>query len=122
VKRDLQWHLHSASLRLSGAAVVRAGTGALTWVLSDVQPTVIFTFAPGQAQPIIGSFRPIIDLETAMPTYLYQCKDCGQAFEKVLTVREHERAHKPAVACPKCESRRVVQLPAAFQAVTAHKA
>ncbi len=56
-----------------------------------------------------------------MATYLYQCRDCGHRFEKVMTIREHEGANQ-AARCPKCQSRNVVQRPTTFQAVTASKA
>ncbi len=55
-----------------------------------------------------------------MPTYEYRCNKCGKTFEKLMTLREHENAKKPA--CPKCGSHSVQQKPAAFQTVTASKA
>jgi putative FmdB family regulatory protein len=57
--------------------------------------------------------------ETDMPRYDYECKECGHEFEVILTLRQHEEAHKPA--CPKCKSHKVQQRPVAFQAVTSHK-
>lgn len=54
-----------------------------------------------------------------MPRYDYECKECGHEFEVILTLRQHEEAHKPA--CPKCKSHKVQQRPVAFQAVTSHK-
>jgi putative FmdB family regulatory protein len=39
-----------------------------------------------------------------MPTYEYQCKECGQRFDQVLTISEHDK-HKPR--CPQCKSENV---------------
>jgi len=54
-----------------------------------------------------------------MPTYEYRCKECGHRFEKVMPIAEHERRRKSR--CPKCNSGKVEQLPALFQAVTGKK-
>ena len=54
-----------------------------------------------------------------MPTYEYACKQCGRNFNKIMTLGQHEREAKPA--CPKCDSRKVQQLPSSFQAVTGKK-
>ena len=54
-----------------------------------------------------------------MPTYEYQCNQCGKNFEQVTTLHDHEKHARPA--CPKCGSHDVRQVPAAFQAVTAKK-
>jgi len=54
-----------------------------------------------------------------MPTYEYVCNNCGKRFSKTMTFSEHERSPRPA--CPKCNSRKVVQRPSAFQAVTGKK-
>jgi putative FmdB family regulatory protein len=56
-----------------------------------------------------------------MPVYEFQCKDCGEVFEKTMTIQEHEE-QKRKPACPKCESRNVRQQPSHFQVVTSHKA
>ena len=53
-----------------------------------------------------------------MPLYEFRCSSCGKRFESRETVTEHERHRE---ACPKCSSRKVEQLPSAFQAVTAKK-
>lgn len=55
-----------------------------------------------------------------MPTYEYRCAKCGTEFERTMLLSEHEKGEKPA--CPKCQSRDVEQLVAAFQAVTSRKA
>lgn len=53
-----------------------------------------------------------------MPIYEYVCKECHKKFTCVLTIAEYETI---VPACPKCKSRKVEQLPAAFFAVTARK-
>ncbi len=53
-----------------------------------------------------------------MPIYEYQCKECNKRFTLVLSLTEYE---KLLPVCPKCKSRKVEQLPAAFFAVTAKK-
>ena len=54
-----------------------------------------------------------------MPTYEYKCGKCGKTFEKGMTFRQHARRARPS--CPKCNSRKVGQLPSRFQAVTGKK-
>jgi putative FmdB family regulatory protein len=54
-----------------------------------------------------------------MPTYQYKCLACGHQFEKTMLLSEHE--HPPAIACPKCHSTNVRQVPASFQAITGTK-
>jgi putative FmdB family regulatory protein len=54
-----------------------------------------------------------------MPTYEYACSNCGERFEKMMTISERQRQGAPR--CPKCKSKKVEQVPAAFQAVTAKK-
>ncbi len=54
-----------------------------------------------------------------MSTYNYKCLKCGHTFEKTMPIGEHER--HPKQKCPKCNSRQVEQVPAAFQAVTSKK-
>jgi putative FmdB family regulatory protein len=53
-----------------------------------------------------------------MPTYEYRCADCGHTFERVQSFAEHDRSRP---ACPKCQSKHVEQVPAAFFAKTSHK-
>ncbi|MBN2254359.1 MAG: zinc ribbon domain-containing protein [Deltaproteobacteria bacterium] len=55
-----------------------------------------------------------------MPTYDYQCqsKKCGKKFTVFLSLSDYE---KGKVACPKCKSKRVKQLPAIFIANTSRK-
>ena len=54
-----------------------------------------------------------------MPTYEYECRDCGHTFQRMTTFAQHERRRTPR--CPKCESRRVAQRVSTFQAVTGKK-
>lgn len=53
-----------------------------------------------------------------MPTYEYVCKECNNRFTLILSIREYE---KLLPACPKCKSKKVEQVPAAFFAVTSKK-
>lgn len=53
-----------------------------------------------------------------MPTYEYVCKECKKRFTLILSISEYE---KLLPACPKCKSKKVEQVPAAFFAVTAKK-
>ena len=43
-----------------------------------------------------------------MPTYDYQCKDCGEAFEVRATIKEKEAGL--TLACPKCGGHETRQL------------
>lgn len=53
-----------------------------------------------------------------MPVYDYKCLDCKETFTKILTLAEHDRQ---VVQCPKCSSKNVEQVVAAFFAVTSKK-
>jgi putative FmdB family regulatory protein len=53
-----------------------------------------------------------------MPSYEYVCKECKKRFTLFLTIAEYE---KKRPACPKCKSKKVEQVPAAFFAVTSKK-
>lgn len=53
-----------------------------------------------------------------MPTYDYRCEKCKKRFSVVQSITEHG---KKKMACPKCKSRKVVQLLAAFSAQTSRK-
>jgi putative FmdB family regulatory protein len=49
-----------------------------------------------------------------MPSYEYECTQCGKRFEAWQSFEEHDRheqhgVHKP-LACPKCRSTKVEQL------------
>ncbi len=53
-----------------------------------------------------------------MPTYQYRCEKCGETFEHVEHLAEHEKAHPQ---CPKCGSDVVQHVPTPFVAKTARK-
>jgi putative FmdB family regulatory protein len=53
-----------------------------------------------------------------MPVYEYFCEACKREFEIALTLNEHDHEK---VKCPKCGSRKLHQVAAAFTAVTAKK-
>ncbi len=53
-----------------------------------------------------------------MPTYEYKCEKCRKAFHVMMTITAHG---KKMPGCPKCGSRKVNQLLAAFFAVTSKK-
>jgi putative FmdB family regulatory protein len=53
-----------------------------------------------------------------MPVYDYLCNDCHKTFEQMLTIREHDGQQ---IKCPYCRSTNVVQVAAAFYAVTSKK-
>ena len=53
-----------------------------------------------------------------MPVYDYICKKCRKSFELILTLSEHDKNN---IKCPKCGSKNVEQVFAAFFAVTSKK-
>ncbi|PKN34799.1 MAG: zinc ribbon domain-containing protein [Deltaproteobacteria bacterium HGW-Deltaproteobacteria-19] len=53
-----------------------------------------------------------------MPTYDYQCQDCGKKFTLNMSISEHGKAK---VACPKCKGRKVKQMISLFTAKTSRK-
>ncbi|MGQ9681412.1 MAG: FmdB family zinc ribbon protein [Anaerolineae bacterium] len=48
-----------------------------------------------------------------MPTYEYQCQDCGHVFELLATLKQKAAGLQPE--CPQCHSKRVRQ---AFRSLT----
>jgi putative FmdB family regulatory protein len=61
--------------------------------------------------------RPPEEART-MPTYEYHCRKCGEVFDVLEHLAEHEKApHR----CPKCQSEDVEPLPTAFVARTSKK-
>jgi putative FmdB family regulatory protein len=61
-----------------------------------------------------------------MPTYQYRCEKCGQVFDHVEHVAEHEAAslheQQPAdLRCPKCGSEAIQHQPTKFFARTSKK-
>ena len=53
-----------------------------------------------------------------MPTYQYRCGKCGKSFERTETMTEHEKAK---AKCPKCDSKKVTQVPGRVHVVTSKK-
>ncbi|MGH7554817.1 MAG: FmdB family zinc ribbon protein [Longimicrobiales bacterium] len=53
-----------------------------------------------------------------MPTYEYRCQKCGETFEQVQHISEHDTAQP---LCPKCESAEVEPLMSSFVAQTSKK-
>lgn len=53
-----------------------------------------------------------------MPVYEYVCKKCGELFERVETVSEHDPAK---VRCPVCKSKQVERRWSPVFAVTSKK-
>ncbi len=57
--------------------------------------------------------------EGAMPLYAYRCLQCGETFEQVEHIAEHDERTHPK--CPRCEGEKVVQVFAPFFPQTAKK-
>jgi putative FmdB family regulatory protein len=53
-----------------------------------------------------------------VPTYQYRCEKCGNSFERTETLTEHEEAK---AKCPKCNSKKVTQVPGRVHVVTSKK-
>ena len=53
-----------------------------------------------------------------MPTYQYRCEKCGKSFERIETITDDERAK---AKCPKCDSKKVTQVPGHVHVVTSKK-
>ena len=53
-----------------------------------------------------------------MPTYEYLCEKCGEAFSRIMSMREYETGK---VTCPKCNSPKVKQQLGEFIAKTSRK-
>ena len=53
-----------------------------------------------------------------VPTYQYRCSECGKSFERTETISEHEAAQ---IRCPKCNSKKVTQVPGRVNVVTSKK-
>lgn len=53
-----------------------------------------------------------------MPLYEFLCEECDKTFTQVLTLAEYDEGK---VTCPKCGSKKVVQEPSTFFAVTSRK-
>ena len=53
-----------------------------------------------------------------MPAYSYHCEECGKRFTRVEPISAHTERKPP---CPKCGSKRVQRVFAAFFAKTSRK-
>jgi putative FmdB family regulatory protein len=53
-----------------------------------------------------------------VPTYQYRCRECGKLFERSETITEHEAAK---VRYPKCNSKKVTQVPGRVHVLTSKK-
>jgi putative FmdB family regulatory protein len=70
-----------------------------------------------------GCYIGILEIISAkgagpMPTYSYECRKCGHAFQKILSFKEYEAGK---VKCPKCGSGSVAQVLETFFAKTSRK-
>ena len=78
-----------------------------------------------QRRPLMGITAVLIMVdeqtngEHHMPTYEYRCRTCKHRFERIATISEYEK--KPKQSCPKCNSRKVEQVPSSFLTVTSKK-
>jgi putative FmdB family regulatory protein len=54
-----------------------------------------------------------------MPIYAYRCLDCGETFEQVEHMADHDAGAPPQ--CPRCEGEKVVQVFAPFFPKTTKK-
>ena len=53
-----------------------------------------------------------------MPTYEYECKKCGNRFERIERISEHGSKR---IRCPACKSTSVRTVPGSFFAKTSRK-
>jgi len=53
-----------------------------------------------------------------MPSYEFQCQDCGKEFSLTLSLKEREAE---GMECPACKSKRLKPLTAAFFAISSRK-
>jgi putative FmdB family regulatory protein len=53
-----------------------------------------------------------------VPTYQYRCSECGKSFERTETISEHAAVK---VRCPKCNGKKVTQVPGRIHIVTSKK-
>ena len=53
-----------------------------------------------------------------VPTYQYRCEKCSKSFERIESMAEHENAK---AKCPKCDSKKVTQVPGRIHVVTSKK-
>uniref|UniRef100_A0A7V4G781 Zinc ribbon domain-containing protein n=1 Tax=Desulfobacca acetoxidans TaxID=60893 RepID=A0A7V4G781_9BACT len=53
-----------------------------------------------------------------MPTYEFQCSQCGEVFTRIMSISEFSRG---GITCPKCSSGEVKQQMTTFTAKTSRK-
>lgn len=53
-----------------------------------------------------------------MPTYEYECRDCGKTFSLIMSMADHDKAK---VTCPKCKGKKVRQVVSTFITKTSRK-
>ena len=57
-------------------------------------------------------------LEGTMPIYEFKCNDCGNLFDIIESLKEHDK-HKEK--CPKCKSENIERVLSATSVVTSKK-
>jgi putative FmdB family regulatory protein len=57
-------------------------------------------------------------VEEWVPTYQYRCEKCGESFERIESMAEHENAK---AKFPKWDSKKVTQVPGRIHVVTSKK-
>jgi len=94
---ELRTHLRA------DAGLLRCGIAVLNW----------------EVRYFIGAFFGNVQRWSRdVPTYQYRCSECGKSFERTETITEHEAAK---VRCPKCNSKKVTQVPGRVHVVTSKK-
>ena len=76
---------------------------------------------PNRTSAFIGykiALTPRVFVEEWVPTYQYRCEKCGKTFERIESMAEHENAK---AKCPKCDSKKVTQVPGRIHVVTSKK-
>ena len=71
----------------------------------------------GEGRPPFLSWLP--EEESTMPTYEYRCRKCGEVFDRVEHVQQHQTPSH--LRCPKCDSDEVVSVVTPFVAKTSKK-
>lgn len=56
-----------------------------------------------------------------MPTYEFLCRNCGNAFEWLVSLSEYERKQKEGIQCPGCASQDISRQLSSVQVKTSKK-